>query len=271
MTAPRDYLGQQLQRLRKAKGVTGRALADSIGYSQSGISKIEKGLLRPTVELVEEICKALKVTGTQKRLLLDQTRLFLEQFNQWSVRAFDSVAESQKIVQAREARATSIRGYNMQLVFGLLQTPEYMRSVFRALKQLGDEEIAHAVKNRIRRQKALLEGGKQFCLVLDERALSSNICSVDVMREQVEALASAADNPRLDLRLLPVGARTDVCPVTSFMIYDSSLVAVETLSHELVVWTESDILKYDRAFRGVHGASLSQNDSREFLRSYSLR
>jgi transcriptional regulator with XRE-family HTH domain len=168
MSVSHDYLGQRLRALRKAKGVTGRELATMIGYSQSGISKIEKGVLRPTVELVEAICKALKVPGHEKRLLLEKTRLFLDEFNKWSIRTFDSVAESQKIVQVQESRAKLIRGYSMQVVFGLLQTREYMLSVFHALNQWDEVEIARAVTARIRRQEAVRNSDKRFQYILDE-------------------------------------------------------------------------------------------------------
>jgi transcriptional regulator with XRE-family HTH domain len=271
MSVSHDYLGQRLRALRKAKGVTGRELATMIGYSQSGISKIEKGVLRPTVELVEAICKALKVPGHEKRLLLEKTRLFLDEFNKWSIRTFDSVAESQKIVQVQESRAKLIRGYSMQVVFGLLQTREYMLSVFHALNQWDEVEIARAVTARIRRQEAVRNSDKRFQYILDERALTPAFCSAEVLHKQIAALVASYDNAALDLRILPTTARAKVCPVTSFMMFDESLVTVESLTHELAIWTEPDIKKYEDTFQRLYKASLTPPESREFLRSFVTR
>ncbi len=265
MDASRDYLGQRLRALRKQRGVTGQELAKMIGYSQSGISKVEKGLLRPTIEVVEQICKALKVPAAEKRLLIEQTRLFLEEFNKWSIRSFDSYAESQKIVQEREQRATLHRGYNIQLVFGLLQAPEYMRCVFRALAPTSATDIEEAIAHRIKRQKILHQSGRSFHYILDERALESNLCDRRVMQEQLAMLRAASMNSNLELRILPMGAPLSVCSMTNFAIFDNSLVTVETLTHELTIWTDPDVQRYIHTFSVIRDGALTVEESRKRL------
>jgi len=236
-----------------------------IGYSQSGISKVEKGLLRPTVEVVEQICQALKVPAAERRLLLEQTKLFLEEFNKWSIRSFDSYADSQKIVQERELRATLHRGYNIQLIFGLLQTPEYMRCVFNALAPTTLPDIDKAIANRIKRQKILTQSGRRFQYILDERALEPNICDKRVMQQQISKLRMASENSALELRILPMGAPLSVCSMTNFSIFDDSLVTVETLTHELTIWTDPDVQRYIHTFSVLREAALSVEESRKRL------
>lgn len=271
MDASRDYLGQRLRALRKQRGVTGQELAEMIGYSQSGISKVEKGLLRPTVEVVEQICKALKVPAGERRLLLEQTKLFLEEFNKWSIRSFDSYAESQKIVQEREQRSSLHRSYNLQLIFGLLQTPEYMRCVFNALAPTTDADREKAIAHRIKRQKILKQSGRTFQYILDERALAPDICDRRVMQEQIESLRVASTNSSLELRILPIGTPLSVCAMTNFAIFDESLVTVETLTHEFAIWTEPNVQRYIHTFSVIRDAALSVEDSRKLLSNTHYR
>lgn len=54
-------LGENLKRLRKARGITQADLADAVGYSRTSITNIEKGLQQPDALRVGAICQALKV------------------------------------------------------------------------------------------------------------------------------------------------------------------------------------------------------------------
>ncbi len=62
--APSDYLvklGEDLRSLRKAQGLTLSGLANESGRSISFLSKIERGLARPSVTALQEIAEALGV------------------------------------------------------------------------------------------------------------------------------------------------------------------------------------------------------------------
>ena len=54
-------LGKELRGLRKAHGLTLQALAERSGKSVSFISKIERGLARPSVTALQDIAEALDV------------------------------------------------------------------------------------------------------------------------------------------------------------------------------------------------------------------
>lgn len=53
-------LGENLKRLRKARGITQADLAEAVGYSRTSITNIEKGLQQPDALRVGAICQALK-------------------------------------------------------------------------------------------------------------------------------------------------------------------------------------------------------------------
>lgn len=50
-----------MERIRKARGLTQTQLAEAIGANQATISKIEKGLGNPTLDMIQRIAAALKV------------------------------------------------------------------------------------------------------------------------------------------------------------------------------------------------------------------
>jgi DNA-binding XRE family transcriptional regulator len=55
-------VGARIRKLRAAKGVTQTELAGAVGMMRSNISRIEAAKHRPTLETMERIAKALKVS-----------------------------------------------------------------------------------------------------------------------------------------------------------------------------------------------------------------
>jgi putative transcriptional regulator len=54
--------GAKIRKLREAKGITQEELADAVGMMRNNISRIEAAKHRPTLETLERIAKALKVS-----------------------------------------------------------------------------------------------------------------------------------------------------------------------------------------------------------------
>lgn len=54
-----------LERLRESRGLTQTQLAEMVGSSQPNISKIEKGIGNPTLDMIQRIAAALRVHPSQ--------------------------------------------------------------------------------------------------------------------------------------------------------------------------------------------------------------
>ena len=56
-----DYklIGSRIKKQRTAKGITQEALAETVNITTVYLSKIENGHVRPTIDLLDEICTAL--------------------------------------------------------------------------------------------------------------------------------------------------------------------------------------------------------------------
>jgi transcriptional regulator with XRE-family HTH domain len=55
-------LGATIRKLREARGFTQDQLATAVGMMRSNVSRIEAAKHRPTLETLEKIANALKVT-----------------------------------------------------------------------------------------------------------------------------------------------------------------------------------------------------------------
>jgi transcriptional regulator with XRE-family HTH domain len=61
----RKLVGRNVERLRRAKGMTQEQLAERSGFSQQYISGLENGRRNPTVVTLYEIATALDVTPVE--------------------------------------------------------------------------------------------------------------------------------------------------------------------------------------------------------------
>jgi transcriptional regulator with XRE-family HTH domain len=57
----RKRLGQNLRRLRKAKGLSQEAFADDVGIHRTYVSDLERGRRNPTITIVEKLATFLAV------------------------------------------------------------------------------------------------------------------------------------------------------------------------------------------------------------------
>ena len=58
----REAIGMQIRRERKRQGLSGKQLAERAGFSEPTINKIENGKWNASVNILEQICKALGMT-----------------------------------------------------------------------------------------------------------------------------------------------------------------------------------------------------------------
>lgn len=105
----------------------------------------------------------------------------------------------------------------------------------------------------------------QLLFVLDERVLTPTFCDKKVMIEQAHSLLAAMDMQNIEIRIVPISAAIPLCPMTSFAMYDDTLVTVETLTHEMTVWTDPDVKDYLFAFTTLREGSLPADKTKAFL------
>ncbi|MBD0708879.1 MULTISPECIES: helix-turn-helix domain-containing protein [unclassified Streptomyces] len=198
--SPLDYFGAELRRLREEAGLTQQQLGNIIYCTGSLIGQIETAKKVPTRRFAEQLDAALMTAGHFSRLI---GLVLKSQLPAW----FQPYADL-------EAKATYISTYQSQLVYGLLQTPEYARAV---LSIDHSDRLDELVAARMERQRVLdREHPPVVCVVLDEAVLHRQIGGAEVMKKQLEYLLTFRDHPWVQVQVLPFGAGQHSAMMGSF-------------------------------------------------------
>ncbi|MCO6004956.1 DUF5753 domain-containing protein [Actinoallomurus purpureus] len=189
---PQAIWGRELRHYRKEAALTQAQLAAKIFCSESLISSIETGQAPATVEFAKDADEALNTGGTLSRTL--DWRKGAPAYPAWFVDFLPS-----------EETAIQLRAFEVELIYGLLQTPDYARAL------LGGDEAA--VEARIRRQDILTRESPPppalYC-VLDESALRRNVGGTKVMYEQLQNLIQLSERENISVQIVPSQAHRGV-------------------------------------------------------------
>jgi transcriptional regulator with XRE-family HTH domain len=258
-------LGAEFRRLRKHAGLTGIQLADQTGISQSKISKIETGLLLPTLDDVLRFTTAVSAPPDRSNWLTEQLAFLQTEFSSWRIAHRYGIALKQINVAELEQKARLIRVFQACVIPGLLQTPAYARSVMGLSNVTNQSDLEEAVLARKRRQELLYDSTRRFEFVITESAIWSGFCARDVVSRQIEYLSSMLALPNICVGIVPLRMRIPTVPQNSFCLYDDQLATVETLTAEINVSDPRDVHEYDVLFRSVAHVSLRGDKAEAFL------
>ncbi|MFJ4867450.1 DUF5753 domain-containing protein [Streptomyces sp. NPDC088757] len=201
--SPLDYYGWELRRRREEHRLTQQQLGDVIFCTGSLVGQVETTRKVPTREFSERVDAALGTGGTFSRLI---GLVLRSQLPAW----FQPVAEL-------EARATYISTFQTQVVYGLLQTPEYARALLAVDYPDKAEEMVAA---RLERQRVLeREEPPALWVVLSEAVLMQKVGDREVMRGQLAHLLTFRDNPWVQIQVLPFGAGEHTGLMGSFTLF----------------------------------------------------
>ncbi|MFG2618385.1 Scr1 family TA system antitoxin-like transcriptional regulator [Streptomyces sp. NPDC048507] len=233
----REALGLRLRELRLAAvdgRLTGAGLARRLGWPQPKVSKLENGRQTATPDDLRAWADG---TGQPEAYdeLLARLRGFESHIRSWRRQLSSGHKPVQDAHLAAHADATVLRGWETSMIMGILQTPDYARSLFTRYAELqrSPRDTEEAVRSRMRRQEALYDPGKRFHLLMWEAALHARVCQPSVLAAQLDRLHGVVGLDTVDLGIVPFGAVLKIPPATPFWIYDDQQVVVETWHAEL--------------------------------------
>ncbi|WP_329401199.1 helix-turn-helix transcriptional regulator [Streptomyces melanogenes] len=191
-------VGEQIKVLRIRAGLTQREFGRLVGYTESQISSIERGVRVPQPDFLEKADKILNAGG----LLLVVKK---------------SIEKAQAKARVRhpgwfrgyamlEAMAVQLYVYTNQLIPGLLQTEDYARAVFTQRRPLlSDEVIEKRVADRLARQQIFEPWpSPTFSFVLDESVLLRPVGGAAVHKEQLRKLLRVGRMRTVELQVMPL-------------------------------------------------------------------
>jgi transcriptional regulator with XRE-family HTH domain len=205
---PLQRFGRDVREVRQARKLTQKHLANSTGYSDGYVSKVESGTLLPRPSM--KFAKGCDVAfGTGKLFTGMLERIEEGDHPSWFVPYLNL-----------EKKATRILDYSATLVKGILQTEDYARAIFRSyLSQEDAEDIDGKTAARLRRRE-IFEREKPPLLwsIMHESCLRTVVGSAEIMAGQLAYLLEAATSPYITLQVMPFTAGAPAASTRPFTV-----------------------------------------------------
>ncbi len=267
-TVRQRRLARTLKELRGAARLTLAQSAQHLACAESKISRIEAA--QSGIRLVD------------LRLLLDlygvpdpEVRTRLEALSRegrlrgWWDRYSDALSPIYADYIALEADASDVYSIQTFLVPGLLQTEDYTRAVVRAqIQDATPEQVETLTKVRQERRSVLNRATPlRMWVVISESALKHRIGGRAVMREQLDFLCAAAEQPNINIQVLPETSDVHAAlfgPVSILSFPESTetdVVYVDSLLSTLYIEEPEEVFKYSDLFRRALAESLPRTES----------
>lgn len=269
-------LAAELGALRQNRGLSSDQLARAAGLPRTTVSRLENARMRPDPDDVMRILERFEVTGEAWTQLMTIAREAGERG--WWESSAGEMGSRQALYANLEAGAASIREYQMTLLPGLLQTASFSQS--RAGVDKADWSAhfnpARAVDARAGRQRMLHRpDGPGYEVVIDELAVRRPAVADDVLHDQLLHIVElAGESAKITVRVLPIDGQIEghTVPRSAFSVYtypdpgDPVVVAVDTVTDDLVLTKPQEVEHYLGLYERLNNAALAQAESLQLLR-----
>jgi len=277
-TVPRRQLGRHLRELRNQARLTVRAAAKQLEWSEPKIWRIETGQTSLRSLDVEAMCR---VYGAPDELTRGLMGLAKETKGRgWWHSYGDVIPESFDLYIGLEEATSSLSWYEAELVPGLLQTPDYARTLIEADNPgVGSEEIERRVHVRTERQTLLtrVTAAPKVDVALNEAVIRRPVGGNKVMADQLARLLHLNELDNVCVHVVPYSAGLHAgimsgpfvmmrFPTNGYGKYtEPPTVYVEGFTGALYLDKPHEIERYDGAFKSIWGSALDDAGSTRFL------
>lgn len=256
-----DELGALLRGYRKLAKLTGSDAARRAGFTQSKLSKIENGLLLPSLDDVQRLIAGL---GTDPSSAEQALRL---------IRSLRADPYMQRIVVRRgvlphAALLSQFGTCGRVVVAETAVVPDWLRTrdyLLAATKPLNDR--GGTATSLLRKRKELLSNPDiTFEFLVRETAVRTCVGSLKIMAGQLHDMASAPERfPNVTVRVITSDAVVTPLPTHGFELHDDRHVVVTTLPGVAVITSDVDIQPFEQMIESLRASALTERQSHYFL------
>ncbi|MEU2869592.1 helix-turn-helix transcriptional regulator [Streptomyces olivoreticuli] len=248
------FFGSEALRMRTKAGWSQEKTAKEALSTQAMISYVENAKRVPSKELAASLDAAFRTDGHFGRL---HPLVMRYAYPKWFVRYVEL-----------EQAAKTIRSFQVHIVPGLLQTEDYVRAMFEAVRP---DNLDGLVAARMSRQ-ALLQGDIRCWFVIDEHAFLRFIGGRDVMRAQLARLLTAGQRPRTVIQVIPrtVPAHAAMAGPYTLLSFDegTDVLHVDGFSQGRTTAEASEVAGAAHVYDLLRAVALSPKDSADLIRSH---
>jgi transcriptional regulator with XRE-family HTH domain len=277
-TIRQKRLGAELRRLRESAGMSIDAAAQVLECGKAKISRIETGLNGVRAAELKALLQAYGVKDEALAQALADMAREGRRRNWWN-RYGDVLSGGFADLVDLESKAVSLCSWETILVPGLLQTPDYMRVLFRRGRlDAAEGELDEHVRGRLLRQRILddADGAPEVWTVLYEAVLHAKFGGSEVMRDQLVHLAHMAQRERVTVQVLPYTTDSHRGVNGPFGIVgmpepETDVVRTETAMSTLYVEDDAQVAAYKLMFDQLRAVALGPGPSLDLIRSLAQR
>jgi transcriptional regulator with XRE-family HTH domain len=268
-TVRRRRLGAELRRLREAAGMTCEQAGEHLDCSSSKISRMETARVPARTVDVQVLCHLYRASEELTATLISLARES-KQAGWWQ--QYDVLPDWFETYVGLEAAAATIRTYEIQLIPGLLQTPDYARALFEHSELNGPREVERSVSVRRARQE-ILKGDPvpQYWAILSEAALQRMVGGREVMRDQLRHLCTMGGLSNVTIQVIPNSAGAHPGMTTPFVILgfadreDPQIAFLDYLTGALYLEKLNELSRYELVFNHLVAVAMPPRQSVEFI------
>jgi transcriptional regulator with XRE-family HTH domain len=265
-----QLLGQQLRELREQARLTLKDVAEYVQRDPSTVSRLEAGVLPARVPEVLAYLDLCGINDPQRRDALKRLSQDVFQKGWWDGYA-DDVAGSLVDRIWLESRASAIHTFHVVVLPGLLQTRDYAQTIIRAADpDAPEEQIQRWVQVRMTRQQLFTKTKPvQLTAILDEAVLRRKVGGHTGMRAQLDHLITVANQPNIEIMVLPAAAGAHASPDGHFEIFQMpepypEVGYVQTPAGEICV-EHTDVERLTTTYDRLREMALTQQDALAFI------
>jgi transcriptional regulator with XRE-family HTH domain len=269
----RHKLAARLRELRVLARLSGQQLGERCGWRQSKTSRLETGTTVPQIADVEAWLDAVDAPPEVRNEVLDLTEAALTSASSWEHEHARGLSPNQRRIARLEAAASVYRSFQVDIVPGILQTPAYARAVMELANPFGKSDLAEGVKARLDRQAILFDPAKRFQIIMWEPALRWRPVPLDIMRGQIDRIASLLDLPNIEIGVIPLDKPMSTILYHGFLALGEPgvdadvVILVETVVDELRVRDAHKVRMYLDLFARLRDEAVYGDEARELLRA----
>jgi hypothetical protein len=245
----RERLRKQLRLLREEADMPANKAAEKMFWSPSKLNRIETGTVTIQAIEVEALLKLYGVKDEDQISTLKTLAVVARTRHWWSKHGL--TGEYQQFV-AYEAEASHINVMHALFVPGLLQTADYARAISSAVTRRNpdDPDVQARVDLRMDRQKAFFArlgsaNAPTMVAIFDESVLARPVGGAAVMQAQLDHLLKLAEDPFLNLAVMPMRLGAHPGLGGSFEVLeffdpeDEDIVFVESAATDVIIKGEA--------------------------------
>ncbi|HEU5159021.1 MAG TPA: helix-turn-helix transcriptional regulator [Streptosporangiaceae bacterium] len=241
----RTTVGREIRRAREARGLSRAEVAAEFPVSESLVAKWEAGTQAIKPEYMRRLIEVLQISPEEVVRILGEV-VAGEAVPEWSGR-WPSI----------EGNAVEVYSFDLSAVPGLLQTPEYARTVLQYNRH-APIDIEEQVQVRLDRQKILdKDRPPTTVFVIDEYALRRRVGSAKIMAEQLMRLVEFAQRPDVFIHVVQSNVEYYAgCPFMIAKVDGTEYVSLDDARQGRVVDDPEEVSVISRIWQGIRSAAL---------------